>query len=74
MWFRAPFGISTCDNHAERFHRAINQDCDTRKRFPKRLHELAKAITAKYEKYARDPRRQATEQFERLKKSGSHKE
>jgi hypothetical protein len=37
IWNRAEFGISTCSNHAERFHGVVNQHLKPRETLPERL-------------------------------------
>jgi hypothetical protein len=73
IWNRAPYGVSTCDNHAERFHRTLNSACDTRKPLPRRLHLLCSVIYEKFATYGRDPHRQAIKHFQRLKATSSAK-
>jgi hypothetical protein len=74
LWLRAEYGVSTCDNHAERFHRTLNTACDTRVALPDRLYQLSAAIHAKFESYTNAPHRQAIKHFNRLKKHSSDKD
>jgi hypothetical protein len=74
LWLRSEYGVSTCDNHAERFHRTLNAPCDTRTALPDRIRQLVTAIQAKFDSYTIDPHRQAIKHFKRLKNQSSGKD
>jgi hypothetical protein len=47
FWNRAPQNISLTTNHAERFHRTMNQCCDKKTSILRKLHNLRLSITRK---------------------------
>jgi hypothetical protein len=73
IWKRAPFGVSTCSNHAERFHGVLNKACHTKASLSERLGIVQREIFKKFEKYASDPNAQAKKQFRQLQKNSSNK-
>jgi hypothetical protein len=73
IWHRQEFGVSTCDNHAERFHGVLNKACDTRSSLAERLGIAHHEICKKFAKYMSDPNAQAKKHFRQLQKTSSSK-
>jgi hypothetical protein len=73
LWKRALFGVSTCDNHAERFQGVLNKACDTRTTLSERLGVVQQEICKKFAKYGIDPNAQAKKHFRKLQKNSSNK-
>jgi hypothetical protein len=60
IWHRISDGISSCSNHAERFHRVVNHHLPARASLPLRLCVIRDQMNAKYEKFGS----QGKEQFQ----------
>jgi hypothetical protein len=73
LWERGPFGVSTCDNHAERFHGVLNKASDTRTALSVRLGILQREIRRRFDKYTTDPNGQAKKHFRQLQKTSANK-
>jgi hypothetical protein len=58
IWERAAKGISTCSNHAERFHRTVNKRVRHIEILPHRLSILVDVINEKFDKYQSENHRQ----------------
>jgi ubiquitin C-terminal hydrolase len=68
IWVREGDGVSTCSNHAERFHGVVKAICKDKrlKALVLRGDELVKAINAKYDSYCHCPRRQLWHTIDQL--------
>jgi hypothetical protein len=51
IWHRMIFGISTCSNHAERFHGVVNQHINGHTALPVRLSVIRDLIYKKYDDF-----------------------
>jgi hypothetical protein len=49
IWTRANFGVSTCSNHIEGFHRALNKATKNTKLITRRLHKVHKRIVKRFD-------------------------
>jgi hypothetical protein len=73
MWNRAGLGISTCSNHAERFHRSVNS-VTILKDPSERLRGIRQCMNDRFIQYdgrkkdGKGPRRQAKEELQKLRK------
>jgi hypothetical protein len=47
FWNRAPLNVGLTTNHAERFHRTMNQTCDKKTYMHRKIHNLRVRITEK---------------------------
>jgi hypothetical protein len=71
LWHRMPFGISSCSNHAERFHGVVNQHLETRAGLADRLSVITEQMTSKMFSFKAGDgrRRQIREVFAQLRKA-----
>jgi hypothetical protein len=67
IWDRAPFGVSTCSNHAERFHRTVNKRTAGLSLLLRRLSILVDCINEKFDRYTSGCRRQLKYVLKQLK-------
>jgi hypothetical protein len=58
IWQRSDYGISTCSNHAERFHRTVNKRVKKFTTLNHRIAVLVEVINEKFEKYQSENHRQ----------------
>jgi hypothetical protein len=71
LWLRAPFGVSTCNNHAEKFHGTLNGRTNRHYSLVERLRILVETIMEKRAKFEKNKNAQAKKIFAELKaKSG----
>jgi hypothetical protein len=61
LWHRIPDAISSCTNHAERFHGVINQHLSTRSTLPERLDVIRTEIEKKYKQFGQGRHRQISD-------------
>jgi hypothetical protein len=73
LWNRADRRVSTCSNHAERFHRSVNARIHGNFGPQKRLEAIRDLMDERYEAYKKCPRRQVKKQLKDLSKSGAEK-
>jgi hypothetical protein len=67
IWHRIPWQMSTCSNHAERFHGVVNQHLQVRNSLPERLNVLRTEIMNRYECFGQGRHRQIQAVLEHLK-------
>jgi hypothetical protein len=58
IWSRSRWGVSTCSNHAERFHRTVNKRTAGLSSLLHRLSRILDAINEKFDRYLSGCRRQ----------------
>jgi hypothetical protein len=71
IWFRARYGVSTCSNHAERFHRSVNKRIAGLSLLLPRLAAIVDLINEKFDRYASGSRRQLKYVLKQLKARGA---
>jgi hypothetical protein len=71
LWHRIPRGISTCSNHAERFHETVNRVVHGNQGLVCRLRHIKDAIVAKHATVYHHPRRQLKSCIAELKQKNA---
>jgi hypothetical protein len=70
-WLRNEFGVATCSNHAERFHRTVNKRTKGKQILLVRLAILVDAINEKIDKYQDGRYRQLRHVIKTLRQKGA---
>jgi hypothetical protein len=68
IWFRALYGVSTCSNHIEGFHRAINKATARYLLLTRRLRKIFKMMIQRYESACLYQHTQGTKLLKKLVK------
>lgn len=66
LWWRSPFGISTCSNHIERLHLTMNNATKSIRNLSKRLNIVITELYKCYNNYSINSRRQVYDVINKL--------
>jgi hypothetical protein len=74
IWIRALFGVSTCSNHIEGFHRALNEAARKPRTLAKKLRKILDCIANRYDSASRYQHKQGTKLLTKLKQQQKYLE